>query len=79
MGIYSIKHLSTQSVEALFFYYFCVKTGVYDTMSATEFMVFFKSKVIDYFNILKINVKFEHQFTASFKKYIYKLPLCTLS
>ena len=48
-------------------------------MSATEFIDFFYSKVIDNFHILKVNGKFEHQFTAPFKKYLYKLSLCTLS
>ena len=40
--------------------------GVYDTKSPKEFIDFFKLKVIDNFNISKINVKFEHHIYSSF-------------
>ena len=50
-----------------------------DTISATEFLDIFLLKVIGNFNISKINVKFEHKFSAPFKKDLHKLPLCTLS
>ena len=52
---------------------------MYDTISATEFVDIFKLKVIDDFNISKVNAKFEHQFTAAFWKDLHKLPLCTMS
>ena len=65
MGAYSIQHLSAQSVEA-FWLVLCLNCGVYDIISATEFIDFFKLKVIDNFNILKIKVKFENKFTGSF-------------
>ena len=42
-------------------------------------MQFIDLKVIDNFNISKINVNFEHQFTAFFPKLLHKLPVCTLS
>ena len=43
-------------------------------MLPKEFIDFFLSKVIDYFKISKINVKFEHQFIAPF---LEKSPLVT--
>ena len=52
---------------------------MYDTISATEFVDIFKLKVIDDFNISKVNVKFEHQFAAAFLKDLHKLSLCTIS
>ena len=52
---------------------------MYDTISATEFIDFFSLKVIDNFNISKINVKLEDEFTVPFKKRLHKLPLFTLS
>ena len=65
MGTYSIQHLSTQLNEAfwLFLWLIC---GVYDNISLKEFLDFFYLKVIDNFNISKINVKYEHQFIAPF-------------
>ena len=44
-----------------------------------QFINFFLSSVIDNVNILKINVKLKHQFTAHFKKILNKLHLCTLT
>ena len=52
---------------------------MYDAISPKESIDFFQLKVIDNFNISKMNVKFEHQFIALFKKHLHKLPLCTLS
>ena len=52
---------------------------MYDTISATEFIDFLYIKVIDNITISKVNIKFEHQFTAPFQKHLHKLPLCTLS
>ena len=67
MVTYSIKHLSVQSVE-LFGAFLCLNWGVYDTISPKGFIdIFFQFKVIDNFNISKINVKFEHQFKAPFR------------
>ena len=43
-----------------------------------QFINFFLSKVTDNVNILKINVKLKHQFTAHFEKILHKLPVCTL-
>ena len=63
MGTYSIQHLSAQSNEG-FWLFLCLNCGVYDTMSPKEFKDLFLLKVIDIFNISKINVKFEHQFIA---------------
>ena len=39
----------------------------------------FLLKVIDNFNISKISIKFENQFTAPFQKHLHRLPLCILS
>ena len=44
----------------------CLNCGVYDNISPKEFIDFFLLKVIGNFNILKINVKFEHHFIAPF-------------
>ena len=40
--------------------------AVYDTISPKEFIYFFYLNLIDNFNISKLNVKFEHQFTGPF-------------
>ena len=42
-------------------------------------MQFIDLKVFDNINISKINVNFEHQFTAPFPKLLRKLTLYTLS
>ena len=42
-----------------------------------HFINFVYTAVIDNVNILKINVKLKHQFTAHFEKILHKLPLCT--
>ena len=39
---------------------------MYDTISPKEFIDFFEIKVIDNFNISKINVKLDNQFIAPF-------------
>ena len=44
-----------------------------------QFINFFLPSVIDNVNILKINVKLKHKFTAHFEKILLKLPLCTLT
>ena len=65
MGTYSIQHPSAQTIEA-FCLFLCLNCGVYDAMLPKEFIDFFKLRVIDNFNISKINVKFEHQFITPF-------------
>ena len=65
MGTYSTQHHSAQLNEA-FWLFLCLNCGVYDTISPKEFIDFFKLKVIDNFNISKINVKFDYQFIAPF-------------
>ena len=44
-----------------------------------QFINFFYSTVVDNVNILKINDKVKHQFTAHFEKNLLKLPLRTLT
>ena len=44
-----------------------------------QFINFILSIVIDDVNILEINVKLRHQFSAKFQKILHKLPLCTLT
>ena len=44
-----------------------------------QFINFFCSTVLENVNVLKINVKLNHQFTAHFEKFLHKLPLCTLT
>ena len=51
----------------LFDYFLCLNYGVYDTISPKEFIDIFLLKVIDNFNISKINVKFDYQFIALFR------------
>ena len=65
MGTYSIQHLSVQINEA-FWLFLCINCGVDDAMLLKKFIDFFLLKVIDYFKISKINVKFEHLFLAPF-------------
>ena len=59
----------------------------YFAMSADAFWLLFlhcnvydtyTSKVIDYVNILKINVRLKHLFSAHFQKILHRFPLCTL-
>ena len=78
MGTYSIQHLLAQLFEA-FLIIFCLNCGLYDTVSATEFIDFSLLKVIDNFNTSKINVKFEHQFKLLFRKISISYLYCTLS
>ena len=59
--------------------FLCLNCAVYDTIPAMQFIDFFQLNVIDNFNILKINVEFEHQFTDLFQKHLHKLPLCMFS
>ena len=47
-------------------------------MPVMQLINFFYLTVIDNVNILKINVKLKHQFTAHLEKILHKLPLCTL-
>ena len=65
MDTYSIQHLSAHLNEA-FWLFLSLNCGMYDTISPKEFLDFFLLKVIDNFNILKINVKFDYQFIAPF-------------
>ena len=65
MGTNSIQHLSAQLNEA-FWLFLCLNCGVYETISPKEFIDFFLLKVIDNFNISKINVKFEQWDIAPF-------------
>ena len=48
-------------------------------MPVMQFINFFLSIVIENVNILKINVKLKHQFTAHTEKILHKLHLCTLT
>ena len=52
---------------------------MYNTISPKEFIDFLELKVIDNFNISKINVKFEPQFIGPFQKHLHQLHLCTFS
>ena len=65
MGTYSIHHVSAQLNE-VFMIIFMFNCGVYDNISPKEFIDFISLKVINNFNISKINVKFEHQYIAPF-------------
>ena len=52
MGTYSIQHLSAQLVK-FFGLFLCLNCGVYDTISATEFIDFFLIKsnwLLQYFD-----------------------------
>ena len=48
-------------------------------ISEMQFINFFESIVIDNVNIMEIDVKLNHQFTAHFKKMLHKLHSCTLT
>ena len=48
-------------------------------MPVMQFTNFCFSIVIENVNILKINVKFKHQFTAHIEKILHKLHLFTLT
>ena len=63
----------------LFFIIFIYTVACMIPIPVMQFINLLLSPVIDNVNILNINVKLKHQFTAHFKKFLHKLPLCTLT
>ena len=65
VGTYIIQHLSAQ-LNGAFCLFLWLNCGAFDNISSKKFIDFFLLKVIDNFNISKINVKFEDHFIAPF-------------
>ena len=83
MGTYITQRHSEKSADTfgLFFVYTVACMACMACMISKQVMKFvdiFSSIVTDEFNILKINVKFKHQLTATFQKHLHKLPVFTL-
>ena len=78
MGKYSIQHQSAKSVDA-YLLFLCLVCDLYDTITSNAVSRLFLINSINSFNISKLNVKFQYQFTAPFQKHQHTLFLCTLS